>query len=129
MKKLSMNWRIIMKKTISIVVTVFVLLAIFTGCSKTEKKAKELTDFQLGLMLGTSHLFGFVAVEEGFFQEEGLNVTLTTFSSTGELVAGVESGRLDAAFIGSTGTVTNQAAGHNITVFGGAMTNGILPVL
>jgi len=115
-----------MKRTrvISLVVAVFVLLAIFTNCSKTEKKQKELTDFNLGYSTTTAHLLAFIAVEEGFFQEDGLAVTLTMFGSTPELIAGLESGKLDAAFIGGVGTVTNKAAGHDITVFGGAMSNG-----
>lgn len=113
-----------MKKIISITVTIFVFLAVFTGCTKIGKKTKELTDFQLGLLVGTSHLFGLVGVEEGFFKEEGLNVTPTFFASSGEMVAGLESGKLDAAFIGSVPSITNQAAGHDLTIFGGAMTNG-----
>ncbi|MDR2717917.1 MAG: ABC transporter substrate-binding protein [Treponema sp.] len=116
-------------KKIPIAVTLCALLAAFTSCraktqTGTARNAQEQTAFQLGLLVGTSHLFGLVGVEEGFFQEEGLNVTPTFFSSSGELVAGLESGKLDAAFIGSVPTITNQAAGHDITIFGGAMTNG-----
>jgi len=115
-------------RTISLAVTLFVLLAVFTGCSKTQtgaaKKAQELKDFQLGLLVGTSHLFGLVGVEKGFFEEEGLKTTVSFFSSSGEMVAGLESGKLDAAFIGSVPSVTNQAAGRDLTIFGGAMTNG-----
>jgi len=111
-----------MTRKISIAVAVIGLLAVFAGCSKTGKK--ELTDFQLGHLNSTAHLLGFVAVEEGFFKEEGLNVTMTQFSSAGEMVAGLESGKLDAAFIGSVPVITNQAAGHDITIFGGAMSNG-----
>ena len=113
-----------MKRTISILVTIFVLSAVFTGCTKTGKNAKGLTNFHLGVMPGTSHLFAFVGAEEGFFQEEGLNVTISQFASSGEMVAGLESGKLDAALIGSVPSITQQAAGHDITIFGGAMTNG-----
>lgn len=35
--------------------------------------------------------FAFVAQEEGYFDEEGLNVNLTQFSSASELVTGLES--------------------------------------
>ena len=41
-----------------------------------------------------------------------------------ELASGLESGKLDAAFIGSVPAITMQAAGHDLTIFGGAMTNG-----
>jgi NitT/TauT family transport system substrate-binding protein len=39
-------------------------------------------------------------------------------------VAGLESGKLDAAFIGSVPALAFQSQGHDVTIFGGAMTNG-----
>ena len=84
----------------------------------------EKTDFSLGYLNSTAHLLGFVAREEGYFQEEGLNVDLIQFSSAAELSTGLESGKLDVAFIGSVPTLTFQSKGHDLTVFGGAMTNG-----
>jgi NitT/TauT family transport system substrate-binding protein len=105
------------------------LLAVFTGCNAKNqtgavKKAQELTPFQLGHLNSTAHLLGFVAREEGFFKEEGLDVTLVQLASGTDLTAGLEAGKLDAAFIGSVSVVTQQNAGHDITIFGGAMTNG-----
>ena len=47
--------------------------------------ALEKTDFNLGYLNSTAHLLAFVAQEEGFFEEEGLRVTLTQFSSAAEL--------------------------------------------
>ena len=137
-----------MKKRISIFAIALLTLALLTGCgsnSGTSTPAAngttgnpgnasenpavgggtpEKTTFALGHLNSTAHLLAFVAAEEGFFKEEGLTVTVTQFASAGELVAGLEGGKLDAAFIGSVPTITNQAAGHDITVFGGAMTNG-----
>ena len=95
------------------------------GSSEAEAApALEKTDFNLGYLNSTAHLLGFVAKEEGFFEEEGLNVTLTQFSSAAELSSGLESSKLDVAFIGSVPTITFQSQGHDLTVFGGAMTNG-----
>jgi NitT/TauT family transport system substrate-binding protein len=84
----------------------------------------EQTAFQLGHLNSTAHLLAFVAAEEGFFKEEGLDVTLTQFASAGELAAGLTSGKLDAAFIGSVPAITFQSQGQPLTIFGGAMTNG-----
>lgn len=89
-----------------------------------DSKALEKTDISIGHLNSTAHLLAFVAKEEGFFEEEGLNAELLQFSSAGELVNGLESGKLDAAFIGSVPTITFQAQGHPIKVFGGAMSNG-----
>lgn len=84
----------------------------------------EKDTVSLGYLNSTAHLLAFVAAEEGYFKEEGLNVTLTQFSSAGELVNGLESGKLDVAFIGSVPTLTFQSQGHDVTILGGAMTNG-----
>ncbi len=84
----------------------------------------EKTDINIGYLNSTAHLLAFVAEEEGFFEEEGLDVTLTQFSSAAELVNGLESDKLDVAFIGSVPTLTFQSQGHDVSVFGGAMTNG-----
>jgi NitT/TauT family transport system substrate-binding protein len=84
----------------------------------------EKTDVNIGYLNSTAHLLAFVAAEEGYFKDEGLNVTLTQFSSAAELVNGLESDKLDAAFIGSVPTLTFQSQGHDISIFGGAMTNG-----
>ena len=86
--------------------------------------ALEKTSFNLGHLNSTAHLLGFVAKEEGYFDEEGLDVTLTLFSSAAELSTGLESEKLDVAFIGSVPSITFQSQGHDLTIFGGAMTNG-----
>jgi NitT/TauT family transport system substrate-binding protein len=88
------------------------------------KPVPEQSTFQLGHLNSTAHLLAFVAAEEGFFKEEGLDVTLTLFASAGELAAGLTSGKLDAAFIGSVPVIAFQSQGQPLTIFGGAMTNG-----
>ncbi|MDR0812956.1 MAG: ABC transporter substrate-binding protein [Oscillospiraceae bacterium] len=84
----------------------------------------EQKTFKLGHLNSTAHLLGFVAEQEGFFAEEGLEAELLLFSSAGELVAALEAGQLDAAFIGSVPTITFQSQEHAISIFGGAMSNG-----
>ncbi|SEK83830.1 NitT/TauT family transport system substrate-binding protein [Ruminococcus sp. YRD2003] len=86
--------------------------------------APEKTDINIGYLNSTAHLLAFVAQEEGYFKEEGLNATLTQFSSAAELINGIESDKLDVAFIGSVPTLTFQSQGHEVSIFGGAMTNG-----
>lgn len=100
------------------------------GCADSESGANATAqgdttwEFNLGHLNSTAHVLGFVALEEGFFAEEGLNATTTQFSSQSELVSGLEAGKLDAAFLGSVPTLANQASGHDISIFGGAMSNG-----
>jgi NitT/TauT family transport system substrate-binding protein len=114
-----------MKKCI--VLALFILAAAVPGLmagGNQEKAPAELSPFRLGHLNSTAHLLAFVAQEEGFFRDEGLNAELTQFSSAAELAAGLESGKLDVAFIGSVPAITFQATGHDLTIFGGAMTNG-----
>ena len=92
--------------------------------TEAAKATLEKTSFNLGHLNSTAHLLGFVAKEEGYFEEEGLDVTLTLFSSAAELSSGLESEKLDVAFIGSVPALTFQSKGHDLTIFGGEMTNG-----
>lgn len=84
----------------------------------------EKTHFGIGHLNSTAHVLAFVAKEEGYFDEEGIDAELTQFSSGSELVAGLESEKLQVALIGSVPTLVNQSTGHEISIFGGAMTNG-----
>ncbi|MBQ5687881.1 MAG: ABC transporter substrate-binding protein [Ruminococcus sp.] len=126
-------------KIITAFLAAALLTAAFTGCntssdsvaspetsaaaSSDEAKLEKKT-FNLGHLNSTAHLLGFVAKEEGFFEEEGLDVRLTLFSSAAELSSGLENDKLDVAFIGSVPTLTFQSQGHDLTIFGGEMTNG-----
>ena len=114
-----------MKKLISILVAAGLILCSVSAKSKNAVKTDlEKTKFTIGHLNSTAHLLAFVAQEEGFFKEEGLNATLLQFASAGELAAGLESGKLDVAFIGSVPSLTFQSNGRDLTIFGGAMTNG-----
>ncbi len=120
-------------------ISILASLALLTGCAGVNNTSSstggngantaasadlEKTDITIGYLNSTAHLLAFVAQEEGYFAEEGLNVTLTQFSSASELVNGLESDKLDVAFIGSVPTLTFQSQGHDVSIFGGAMTNG-----
>lgn len=86
--------------------------------------AEQTYNVGIGHLNSTAHLLAFVAEQEGFFADEGVNATLTQFDSSAELVSGLESEKLQVALIGSVPTLVNASSGHDISVFGGAMTNG-----
>ena len=118
-----------MKKNIIAGILTTTLALAAAGCSGGTTKQPETDNiekevFNIGYLNSTAHLLAFVAEEEGYFDEEGLDVTLTQFSSASELATGLESGKLDVSFIGSVPTLTFQSQGHDLTIFGGAMTNG-----
>lgn len=96
-----------------------------TGCASSGGSATEAKyTVNIGHLNSTAHVLAFVAQEEGFFADEGIDATLTQFSSSAELVSGLESGKLDVSLIGSVPTLVNQSSGHDLSIFGGAMTNG-----
>ena len=112
-----------MKKIIAIAALLALVLSLAVPAG-AENNAVEKNNFGLGYLNSTAHLLGFIAREEGYFEEEGLNVTLTQFSSASELATGLISGKLDVAFIGSVPILSFQSQGQDLTIFGGAMTNG-----
>lgn len=109
----------------------------FTGCGPSGTTAEattaeasdngsteELVDFNIGHLPATGHILYFIAYEEGFFAEEGLNVTLTQYSNNTEELAALESGKLDVAPINATNLIKFIGEGHDITSFGGVMSDG-----
>lgn len=122
------------KGAVALVAFCALALAGISGCSSSSSSsnagsgsagsASQTYEVNIGHLNSTAHLLAFVAQEEGFFAEEGVNAKLTQFSSASELVSGLESEKLQVAFIGSVPTLVNASNGHDISVFGGAMTNG-----
>lgn len=98
------------------------------GCSSSDGDLAvtggDSRSFGLGYLNSTAHVLAFVAEEEGYFADEGLDVTLTQFSSGTELVSALEAEKLNAAFVGSVPAIVSQSSGHDISIFGGAMSNG-----
>lgn len=99
-----------------------------TGATTAEASdngnTEELVDFNIGHLPATGHILYFIAYEEGFFAEEGLNVTLTQYSNNTEELAALESGKLDVAPINATNLIKFIGEGHDITSFGGVMSDG-----
>ncbi len=112
-----------MKKIVAIAALLALVLTLAVPAG-AENAGVEKAEFGLGYLNSTAHLLGFIAKEEGYFEEEGLNVTLTQFSSASELATGLISDKLDVAFIGSVPILSFQSQGQDLTIFGGAMTNG-----
>lgn len=108
-----------------------VAAALLSGCSggtgqqaSDDASGLEKSEFNVGYLNSTAHLLAFVAQEEGYFEDEGLAVNLTQFSSSSELESGLESDKLDVALISTVPTFTFASQGSELSIFGGAMTNG-----
>lgn len=88
------------------------------------QKAETLTKFNIGHLPATGHILYFIAYEEGFFREEGLDVTLTQFANNTEELSALESGKIDVAPINATNLINFIADGHDLQSIGGVMSDG-----
>jgi NitT/TauT family transport system substrate-binding protein len=77
---------------------------------------------KLGVLRFTSHAGNFVAVERGYFAEEGLEVELEFFQAAGPMAVAIASGDIDFGVTAISGALINLAEKGAIKVIGGALT-------
>ena len=92
------------------------------GCGK--KDSKVTNKLNVGYLPSPGHLLYFVAQEEGYFKDEGLDIDLVLFNENNSELTALESGKIDVGAFGSSELVTFLGDDHEITVFGGAMIAG-----
>lgn len=81
----------------------------------------QATEITLGALRLTSHSPTFIALERGYFAEEGLEVNLAFFESSAAMAVGVAGGDLDYGVTSITGGLINLAQRGVIKVIGGAL--------
>lgn len=118
-----------MKRKIKLTTAVLLTaITVLTGCGKsqtnTSKQNSKTNSLNVGYLPSPGHLLYFVAQEEGYFKDEGLDVNLVLFNENNSELAALESGKIDVGAFGSSELVTFLGDGHDITVFGGAMIAG-----
>lgn len=98
------------------------------GAKPTEKEAAgaktDKTKFNIGYLPAVGDVLFFVAKEKGFFDGEGLDVSLFQFTNSGEGLNAVKSGKLDAGAFGTSGPQTFIAKGTPFVVIGGMQSEG-----
>ena len=75
----------------------------------------------IGYLTGTGHGKFFVAKDLGIFAKNGLDVELVEFANSGDGIAAVRAGKLDAGAFGSLSPLIHIAQGADIRVIGGIM--------
>lgn len=81
----------------------------------------QAQDITLGALRLTSHSPTYIALERGYFEEEGLNVELSFFESSAAMAVGVAGGDLDYGVTSITGGLMNLAQKGAVKVIGGAL--------
>lgn len=123
---------------IKVITTLLLTGAVLTGCGSEAQAAKNdrswsssaqnssdiTTSFNIGHLPATGHILYFIAYEEGYFKDEGLDVTLTQFSNNTEELSALESGKIDVAPINATNLINFIGEGHELQSIGGVMSDG-----
>ncbi len=129
-----------MKKRLVVLGTALSLTLGLAGCNSAQEASKpttpaaeqtgsqqqtqEVKDFKVGYLPTTGHSLYFIAQEEGYFAEEGLNVTLHSFSNSGEGINAVLAGKLDVGTFGTAAPLAFEEQGADLVFFGGQMGTG-----
>lgn len=105
-------------KPIYILHTLFLLLLVGACTNKSNKAAKSgsSTKLNIGVMSSMDYLPLAVAQEYGFFEAEGVSVTIDKFYSANERDAAFQSGNLDGTILDYTGAAIQRSGGINLKV-------------
>lgn len=107
-----------MKKFLSFVMTVILAVSILTACGSGENS--NLTKVTLSEVAHSIFYAPmYVAIEEGYFADEGIDLELVTAFGADKVTTAVISGEADIAFMGSESTiyVYNQNADDYLVNF------------
>lgn len=119
-----------MKKCITMVLSLIIALS-FSGCgSSTSVSTKNASDKQLTkLKVGYSATGGstltFVAQNQGFFKQQGLDVELVPFTSSADGLTAINTGKIDIGVsFGVAGPLTYISKDVDFTIIGGQLSGG-----
>ena len=102
-----------MKKVFSSIVLVLSVLALsLTGCSEKKTDTAGLTEVTLNEVAHSIFYAPmYVAMEEGYFEEEGIALTLVTGFGADKTMTAVLTGEADIGFMGSESTIYTYVGG------------------
>jgi len=94
------------------------LAGVIGDVGRAQAQAPKLTDitFSLDFIVLGRHAPFFVAIEKGFFREEGLNVNIISAKGTAHGIQNVESGLAQIGFIDVASLVVARAEGSTVKV-------------
>jgi len=102
------------KRIICLGLSFLLMMAVLTGCGKKETSADtgKLTDITLNEVAHSIFYAPlYVAIEEGYFTEEGINLTLVTGFGADKTMTAVLTDEAHIGFMGSESTIYTYAGG------------------
>ena len=96
-------------------------LSLVPSCRKKSAEPPKLVTLKVGHLPVTGHAKFFVAKEEKFFEQEGLDVQLTEFTNSADGLAALRAGQLDLGAFGTTAPLLHISKGADLRIIGGVM--------
>ena len=83
--------------------------------------SEDKVHLRVGHLPVTGHAKFFIAQEEGFFAQEGLEIELVEFANSADGLAALRAGKLDVGAFGTTAPLVHIAKGADLRIIGGVM--------
>ncbi len=100
------------KKRLILTMMLVLLVGLFSGCGKETVSKEGLTKVTLNEVAHSIFYAPmYVAIEEGYFAEEGIDITLVTGFGADKTMTAVLTGEAHIGFMGSESTVYTYAGG------------------
>lgn len=105
----------ILKKPLALLLAFLLVAATLSGCSKNSEKESSTTSLTSVTLNEVAHSIFYapmyVAIEEGYFAEEGIDLTLVTGFGADKTMTAVLTDEADIGFMGSESTIYTYAGG------------------
>lgn len=122
-----------------LIVSMLMLGGVLAGCSKkapsveeTVNKTdetpvkKELEKVKVAYNPGTGNILGFIAIEKGIAEEEGIEIDLISFSNSTDALTALQGDKVDIAVsFGTAAPLTYVTNGADFTILGGYLSGGM----
>ncbi len=117
-------WRKNMLRKLTNITIAMILLITLASTSALAQSSSEAKEVRLGYLPTSGHALTFVAKEQGFFDEQGLDVQLSQFPNSADGYNALTAGKLDVIAMGSTAPAVYISKGTDLTYIGGLMGEG-----